>query len=102
MVAETVVHSAGINWEQALATWVPISIAVIGSVAAAVRSIRKWQGSRQKLFQGMIDGSLEVFAQTIAKEMRSVHQHLGQQDQTMANQDKRLDRIDRNTGTDST
>jgi hypothetical protein len=95
MLALTTIHSTGINWGQALATWIPIVIALVGCLGASIRGIRKWQDTRQARLEKTINGATEGFALTIAAQMQDIHRHLTQQDQ-------RLDRIDRNTGTDST
>lgn len=95
MIALTVIHSTGINWGQALATWIPIVLTVIGSIVAGIRSYRKWRDTQQTRIEVMVDKSVDKFGLVIGGRLDRIDTHLGKQDE-------RLGRIDRNTGTNST
>jgi hypothetical protein len=83
-LATTVTHSTGINWGQALATGITIVIG-IGSILAAC----------SKFVNNAVSKGVESFAATLSVKFDEINNHLGRQD-------KRFDRIDRNTGGDST
>lgn len=88
MYALTTIHSTGVNWGQALATWVPVVLAVAGTVAAAFRAFRKMQDNRQARFEKLIATAIKTFGDAIGVKMTQQENHLN-------TQDKRFDRIDR-------
>ena len=93
------VHSTGVNWGQALATWIPICLTVIGALAASIRYFSKRQKEKNTelttKIEQVAEGVMQSFANTLSQRFDKVENHL-------VEQDKRLSRIDRNTGTDST
>jgi hypothetical protein len=94
-IAVTTIHSTGINWGQALATWIPIVITVIGALVALIRGIKKWNKNRDERVELIADRLIKGFASTLSVKFDKIDSHLEKQDE-------RLDRIDRNTGTNST
>lgn len=96
------IHSTGVNWGQAAATWIPIVLALVGSIVALFRSYRKWREKQQTRFEGMIDKAIDRFGKAVGTRLDKVDIHLGKQDDHLSKQDERLSRIDRNTKTDST
>lgn len=93
------IHSTGINWGQALATWLPIVFTLIAGLVATIRFWQRWNKQRQDKFEQIAANLVNGLAKTMADELKSIHQHLDQQDRETK---KRFDRVDRNTGTDST
>lgn len=92
------VSTTGVNWEQALAIWVPIvtgMLVILGAIGAGVRSFKKWRERREEGFKNAITEVAGELVNTLAGRLDKIEDHLGEQD-------KRLNRIDRNTGTDST
>lgn len=88
MYAITTIHSTGINWGQAFATWVPI---VLGMLTVG-RLISKWLSKRrdeaQKYAREIADQTIRTFAEALNIKFTEIQKHLG-------DQDKRFDRIDR-------
>lgn len=95
MLAATIpIHSTGVNWGQAAATWIPIVLALVGAMVASIHAFRKWQDRRADRLEAAMVKVAQGFATAITTEMQGIHQHLSQQD-------KRFDRLDRAVGTDS-
>lgn len=93
-----IVHSKGVNWGQALATWIPIVIAVAGAAIASIRAMLKWNKARAARTEQLVKGLIQSFAETLHVRFEEIEDHLKRQDQETQ---KRFDRVDRNTGTDS-
>lgn len=81
--ATVLTHSTGVNWGQALATWVPIVLAIAGVV-----------GSFSRMMKRISERTVEVFAAGLQIKFKDIENHLSEQD-------KRFDRIDRDLGNDS-
>lgn len=109
ILATITTHSAGINWGQALAIWVPIvggMLAIIVTIMTGIRGIKKWQEDReakanetekQRLVQSeqITERLLLGFANTLNVRFGEIDDHLSRQD-------NRFSRIDRALDIDST
>jgi hypothetical protein len=98
LVIASAVHTAGVNWEQALAIWVPIVtglLGIIGSMVLGVRSFKRWREAREDQLKDQFRDIARELVGAVTGRLDHIENHLGEQD-------KRLNRIDRNTGTDST
>lgn len=111
LLAHTVpIRSTGINWGQALATWIPIVLAVLTAAFAAIRWLLKWhreqQARTEKLVKDVATQIVEGFAITLNVRLDKVETRFDNVENHLKRQDtettKRFNRIDRNTGTDST
>jgi len=98
------VHSTGINWGQALATWVPIVLGmmgIIGAIVGVARWVKKWQENRTIHVEATTERLLKGFAATLNVRFQEVNDHLDAQDRHLDKQDDRFERLDRTLGTDS-
>lgn len=105
MIATTTIHSTGINWGQALATWIPIVLSLAAATIATVRSVQKWQRTRALRAENLVTGLIQSFASTLNVRFEQIEDKIGEIDEHLKRQDqettKRFDRVDRNTHTDS-
>jgi hypothetical protein len=92
-------HSAGVNWPQALAVWIPIVLALAAATVTSIRSVMKWNKARTTRVESLVHGLINSFAATMNVRFEELEEHLKRQDSENA---KRFNRVDRNTGTDST
>lgn len=98
LIALVETQSTGVNWAQALAIWVPIVgglVGIIVALIAGVKSFKKWREEREDKNLMTLKGIVDGFGLTLNVKFDRIDKHL-------QDQDKRLSRIDRNTGTDST
>lgn len=79
----TTTHSTGINWGQALGTGIPIILGIAGILAAC-----------SKFVKNAVQSGLETFAATLNVKFHDIEDEID-------HHNRRLDRIDRNTKTDS-
>jgi hypothetical protein len=96
------VHSSGINWGQALATWVPIVLSLCAALFGVAKWVRRWQEVRSKRIEALVSGLIQSFASTLNVRFEQIEDHLKQQDTHLGEQDKRFNRIDRKLGDNTT
>lgn len=82
-IAAVLTHSTGVNWGQAAATWIPIVGTLIGLVLMARRGLG-----------GLVDSAIKIFAATLQVKFTEIQSEFDKLNE-------RVERIDKNTKTDS-